>query len=70
MTGVTGVIYTNINVTPCDKKCNFFILSTQRVIQQQQDLRSQYLGLNGCFYTLLFICILGLTILIQEKLSI
>ena len=24
MKEVTGVIYTNFNVTPCDKKCNFF----------------------------------------------
>ena len=24
MIGFTGVIYTNFNVTPCDKKCNFF----------------------------------------------
>ena len=24
MTGVTGVIYTNFKVTPCNEKCNFF----------------------------------------------
>ena len=26
MTGFTAIIYTNLNVTRCDKKCNFFHL--------------------------------------------
>ena len=29
-------------------------------MQQQYDLMSEYLGLNLCFYTLFFVCILGL----------
>ena len=62
MTGVTAVIYTNFNVTPCDKKCNFFIFSMCGKMQQQHNLLLEYLGLNVCFYTLFFVCILGLNV--------
>ena len=34
MTGVTGVIYTNFKVTPCNEKCNFFLFSRHREGQQ------------------------------------
>ena len=62
MTGFTGIIYTDFNVTPCDKKCNFFIFLTHREMQQQHDLLSEYLGLNVYFYALFFVCILGLNV--------
>ncbi len=70
MTGVTGVIYTNFNVTRCDKKCNFFMFSRHREMQQQYDLLSEYLGLNVCFYNLFFICILGLKVCFYNFLMI
>ena len=31
-------------------------------MQQQHELQSEYLGLNACFCTLFFFCILGLNI--------
>ena len=63
MTGMTGDIYTNFNVTLCDEKCNFFhFFSTHEVMQQQHDILSEYLGLKVCFYTLFFVRILGLKV--------
>ncbi len=50
----------NSNVTSCDKSVTFFIFSMHRVMHRKSDILSVYLGLNVCFYTLFFVCILGL----------
>ena len=38
MTGFTAVIYTILNVTQCDKKCNFFLVSAHRGKQHEHEI--------------------------------
>ena len=68
MTGVTAVIYTNFNVTQCDKKCNFFIVLTPGGRKHEHDITirefrikclflhpiiSLYIRINSLFFTFL-----------------
>ena len=52
------------------KSVTFFSFSRQKELQQQQDILSEYLGLNACFYTLFFDYILGLNICFYTFLAI
>ena len=50
MTGVTGVIYTNFNVTRCDKKCNFFLVSAHGGKQHEHDITIREFRIKCLFF--------------------